>query len=50
MHAKELDQVIRTSEETVKQLKTDEGLQLALERRRDIELDRLSINEMTGFR
>ena len=50
MHAKELDKVIHASEETVKQLKTDEGLQLALERRRDIELDRMSINEMTGFR
>ncbi|MFK8076040.1 MAG: hypothetical protein AB8B84_05600 [Granulosicoccus sp.] len=50
LHAKELDQVIRATEETITQLKTEEGLDLALERRRDIELDRLSINEMTGFR
>lgn len=50
IHAKELDQVIRANEETLTQLKTDEGLERALERRRDIELDRLSINEMTGFR
>ena len=50
LHAKELDQVIRTNQKTITQLETEEGLQLALERRRDIELDRLSINEMTGFR
>lgn len=50
LHAKELDQVIRTNEATMTQLKTEEGLQLALDRRRDIELDRLSIDEMTGFR
>lgn len=50
LHAKELDQVIRTNEATMTQLKTEEGLQFALDRRRDIELDRLSIDEMTGFR
>lgn len=49
-HAKELDRVIRENERTIKHLKTDEGFQRALEERRAIELDRMSIDEMTGYR
>lgn len=49
-HAKELDHVIQQNDKTIARLKTAKGFELALEERRSIELDRLSINEMTGYR
>lgn len=47
-HAKELDRVITDNERTQRQLATEVGLQLALVERRAIELDRMSIDELTG--
>ncbi len=47
-HAKELDRVIADNERTQRQLATEVGLQLALVERRAIELDRMSIDELTG--
>lgn len=48
LHAKELDQEIRQNENVIERLNTQAGLQMALNQRRSIELDRMTIDEITG--
>lgn len=48
-HANELDDEISTAEQLVVQLQEHEGLLDALDARRALEQDRMSINEMTGM-
>ncbi|MFT5894071.1 MAG: hypothetical protein ACI8VW_000938 [bacterium] len=48
LHAKELDQEIRQNEATIERLDTHAGLKMALNKRRSIELDRMTIDEITG--
>ena len=49
-HAKSLDTEIRQVGQRMNQIKTGEGLQSALLERREIEQDRLAIDEITGVR
>jgi len=49
-HAKSLDTEIRQVGQRTNQVKTSEGLQTALIERREIEQDRLAIDEITGVR
>jgi len=46
-HAKQLDREIKQNEEMIEQLKTEAGLQAALIQRRSIELDRMTIDDIT---
>lgn len=48
VHARKLDQEIKQHETTIENLKTHSGLQTALNQRRSIELDRMTINDITG--
>lgn len=48
-HAKQLDREIGQNEATIRQLNTDTGLRSALDQRREIELDRMTIDEITGI-
>lgn len=47
-HAKQLDQELRLNEAKIVQLTTNSGLETALQQRRSIELDRMTIDEITG--
>jgi hypothetical protein len=48
LHAKQLDQEISENETAIERLDSKSGLQKALDQRRSIELDRMTIDEMTG--
>ena len=47
-HAKQLDLEINENETAIERLNTISGLQKALDQRRSIELDRMTIDEITG--
>jgi hypothetical protein len=47
-HAKELDREINLNETTIERLNTKLGLQMALNQRRSIEMDRMTIDEITS--
>ena len=48
LHAKQLDQTLIQNNREIERLNTPAGLQSALNQRRSIELDRMTINEITG--
>ena len=48
LHAKQLDQELNRNNSEIERLNTPAGLKLALNQRRSIELDRMTINEITG--
>ena len=47
-HAKQLDQELRQNDKEIEKLNTKIGLELALNQRRSIEMDRMTIDEITG--